>query len=579
MKKILISLFPLIIVIILSSFFRFILLDRIPSGISNDELDYVLTAKSVFLTGKEINGVWSPISFTMDPAYLLVPVARATYLIIAPLIGILPFSLFNARLPYVLINLGLIVVIYLITRRVLNSKVALFVGLIVSINPWFIFIGRTAYEAPVSLFFAYLSFYILLVAKKWKILLAIPFFAIALYSYLGFSIILLPFIAFISLYVWLENDKKYKIKYLILFSVCLLIFVSFALSIKQQRVSYRVSELSNPNSSTIAKIVNDERRVSVKTPIIAILSNKYTVFLNDVIIRYSKVFSTEFLFAYGEGTPTFSLRYHGVFYYIDAVFLLLGIYYLFRFKRRLFVLLLGIILISPLPSVIINLGETYVFRSVLLLPSLTLIIGTGIWHASESIKNKRNKTILYILLVFLYLISIINFLNVYFLRNPIYNSEEFAFSNRIIARYIHFAQNEDKKIFVIENGDAHNIYKQVTFYNNEFNGNNAYNYSKNYRQGNLEFKNVKFMNCPLGGIDNTETVIDGNKCMKSVSYTNKLSIPLLADGGTVFDIYNDMVCSKYNLRRYPQNITLSQLNVEEISEKEFCETYIVNLYQ
>jgi 4-amino-4-deoxy-L-arabinose transferase-like glycosyltransferase len=578
MKKILSNLLPLIVIVIISSFFRFILLDRIPSGISNDELDYVLTAKSVFLTGKEINGVWSPISFTMDPAYLLAPVARVTYLIISPFIGILHFSLFNARLPYVLINIGLIVIIYLIARRILNSKVALFAGLIASINPWLIFIGRTAYEAPVSLFFAYLSFYILLVAKKWKILLAIPFFIVALYSYFGFSIILLPFIVFVSLYAWLENNKKYKKIYLMLFSVCLLVSVLFVLSIRQQRVSYRISELSSPNSSTVAKIVNDERRTSVKTPFIVILSNKYTVFLNDAAIRYSKVFSTEFLFSYGEGTSTFSLRHHGVFYYIDAVFLFLGICYLFRFKRKLFILFLGIILISPLPSVIINSGETYVFRSVMLLPPLILIIGTGIWYASELIGKKHN-AFLYILLVFLYLISLINFANVYFLRNPIYNSEEFAFSNRIIARYLHFAQNKEREIFVIESGNAHNIYKQVTFYNNELNNKNARNYSKNYREGKLEFKNVKFMTCPLGGVDDKGTIIDGNKCVKSVNHSNKLSIPLLADGGTVFNIYNDTVCSKYNLGRYPQNITLSELSVEKMSEKEFCETYIVNLYQ
>ena len=60
--------FPLFLIIVLALFLRLLWLDRIPTGISNDELDYVLTAKAIFFTGTDIAGSgWSPLSLTTPP--------------------------------------------------------------------------------------------------------------------------------------------------------------------------------------------------------------------------------------------------------------------------------------------------------------------------------------------------------------------------------------------------------------------------------------------------------------------------------------------------------------------------------
>jgi hypothetical protein len=54
----------LVVIMILSLFLRLLWLDRIPTGISDDELGFIINAKAVFLTGKDISGVWSPFSLT-----------------------------------------------------------------------------------------------------------------------------------------------------------------------------------------------------------------------------------------------------------------------------------------------------------------------------------------------------------------------------------------------------------------------------------------------------------------------------------------------------------------------------------
>ena len=49
------------------------------------------------------------------------------------------------------------------------------------------------------------------------------------------------------------------------------------------------------------------------------------------------------------------------------------------------------------------------------------------------------------------------------------------------------------------------------------------------------------------------------------------------DGGGVFNIYNDKVCSGYTLKRYPYNLQFSDFAVEKLSKEKFCQTFITSL--
>ena len=82
----------LLLIIILALFLRLIWLDKVPNGITDDELIFVLNAKAVFFTGSDISGVWNPL--TLAPIPGITPMAELPSLIMAPFIGILPLSLF-----------------------------------------------------------------------------------------------------------------------------------------------------------------------------------------------------------------------------------------------------------------------------------------------------------------------------------------------------------------------------------------------------------------------------------------------------------------------------------------------------
>jgi 4-amino-4-deoxy-L-arabinose transferase-like glycosyltransferase len=406
----------------------------VPTGVSNDELDYILNAKSVFLQQSDISNTWNPFSLTTPKSSF--PQAEIAPLIMAFLIGILPLSLFFSKLSYALISIGTIIIIYLIAKRLFDQKVAVIAGLIASVNPWLIFFGRTAYDTPLAIFFYLFALYVLLIARKWYILVAFPLFLLGFYSYIGTKLILIPFVAITSYYSWrFINNKKYTKQYLILITLCLMLLFSYIIQTFTSGKN-RVSEISNPFMPSITTTVDYQRKQSLDTPFNGIFSNKFTVFTDYSIEKYINTFSPNFLFLSGDAKPQFSLWEHGVFYLIDGFFIIIGLYFLFKKHQKEAVLFSSLLLLAPLPSLISNVGTSYAIRSMLMAPLLLILVGMGIKYIIVTVKPKTFKTLTGCLIIIFYLFQIFNFLNIYLLRNPIYNSESFNFSSRELAKYL-----------------------------------------------------------------------------------------------------------------------------------------------
>ncbi|MGH7246202.1 MAG: hypothetical protein ACREGI_04700, partial [Candidatus Levyibacteriota bacterium] len=180
------TLFFVILLFFISLFFRTLFLQQIPTGISDDELSFIFNAKAFFLTGHTVTH----------------PFVEIPHILMAPFVGLFPFSLFWSKLPYAVIGSFLPVVLFFISLKLIGKKGAVFVGLVASINPWSIFFSRTAYEAPLAIFFLLFGFCMMLYAKSWKILFAfVPFF-LGFYCYQGTKVIFIPFVLFLCLYSW-----------------------------------------------------------------------------------------------------------------------------------------------------------------------------------------------------------------------------------------------------------------------------------------------------------------------------------------------------------------------------------------
>lgn len=571
----------LVLLIIFSLISRFLFLDRIPLGLSNDELDFSINAKAVFLRFSDITGQWNPLSLTTIPHEQAK--SETLYLLLAPFIGPFPFSIVLAKLPFAVANIGLVILLYLITRKLLGAKEALFVGIVALCNPWFVFFGRLGYEAPVAMFFFFLSLYLLLVLRSWKILFVfIPLF-LGFTTYMGTKLIFLPYSFIIMFFAWMTlYKKKYTKQLLILSGLCTILFIYYVIAVQHQATGIRLQELNSPQNPEIAQLVDNHRRAAINSPFTGIFSNKMTVFIDESLQRYFDAFSTQLLFGFGDKILLYSLVGHGFFYYIDAIFLLTGIYFIFT-KNKQFLLLLGaLLIIAPIPSVLNISGTSYSVRSAFLFPLLVMIAGIGfaaIWYWKINTVTRRN---LRLLLVCLYGISVMQFFYVYLFRFPVYNSEASFFTERELAHYISLSKNK----VVVAVTDPKLVFKQYLFYTNSYNRQTAYTLGEKFRAISYNNAQVSFVSCAeVKQIlpDTTYVIFTdiNNKVCKQLNekMKNGIAIARLSDSGSVYNIYNDRVCNTYDLPHYISGVSLSDLRVDHAPAQDFCRKFIVRYTQ
>lgn len=565
------------LVFVVGIILRFLYLDRIPGGLSDDELDYVLTAQSIFYSGKTLEGTFSPYSFQPAPSDAKLPYARAPYMLLAPFAGLTHYGLMGAKIPYAVISVMGILIVMAIAWRLLGKRIALYTLFVLSFNPWSIYFGRTAFDTPLAVFFAYVFICCLLYLKNWWILLSYIPWLIGLYSYQG-TIVLYPLLLIIGSYgIWRLRKGEYTRHYQMVALLGLISFFLFMLSLGKDRAGTRIGEIAYPDNQVIISRVNDYRRKAVQSGINSFFINRVTVSAWQVLGQYIGAFSTKHLFVSGEERSTFSLWTHGLFYPVEIIFLIIGIFYVYYRQKNIALFLLSIVIISPIPAAISVVGASYALRASFMYPIFCIFIATGI----ESLRpDRKSHWPLSVGIMIAYIILIANFTHVYFIRNPVNNSEGFGFSNRILAKYIQLASSNQSNVLYIGN-NVLNTFRQYIFYNTILNNNSIYTIQKSIRNHEYSINRAAFIECPDETPGNIQDAIlitpAGKPCFSLSSYKEEkkpIIIAQLDDSGRIYEIYNDSVCKDVILSEYQPMISFKDLNVEKMSSQKFCETYI-----
>lgn len=566
----------LILLTFLSLSLRLIFLNNVQTGISHDEIDFIINAKAVLYRFSDITGQWFPFSLTTIPHEQAK--SEFLYVLLAPFIGPFHFSLFLAKLPFALANTGLVIVLYLLIKKLLGQKNALFVGIVCAFNPWMLFVARTAYEAPVAVFFYILSFYLLIILRNWKILyVMIPLF-LGFTSYMGTKLIFIPFWLLIAGYTWLYIYKKKYTTQLLLLSIFVFALSSyFFFSILHQATGYRISEINSPYNPAVISQVNLERRQSLMSLFTNLFVNKWTILIEQSIERYFQAFSNNLLFLYSDPVGILSFFQHGFFYAIDAVFIFIGFINLYIKQKRVFFLFILLLLLAPLPAVVDNLNLTFVLRSALLFPFLMIFSGLG-FSALWEYCNKTKNILLLCAVIIICAVSLSNFLYLLFFRYPVYNSEAFLFSSRELARYIVLAKQNNEAITILTPEDR-SLFKEYIFYSNSYQISSQKEMEKIFKTNIYSYNNVSFSSCKSMPKLTKDQLIIAAATKSCESVTKNLKHPSviaqLSDSGAVYNIYNDQLCAHYNLAKYISSVAISDLNVEKISAYEFCTKFII----
>lgn len=561
---------PLLLIVSVGALLRFVWLDRIPSAIGGDELVYILEAKSVALTGKDLSGVWNPLSIFLFKYPPDERQAELPYLINLPVVGMTQFSLLTARVTYAVLSVLTIVGLYLFVREFFNTNVAIASAFIAAINPWQIYIGRTAYDMVPAVCFYLWAMYITIVRRGKMLLWSLPLYMLAFYSYIGTKIILLPIILVMSLYVIKEfPDRQNKKKIGILLCIVSIFLGFFIYSLFATRNPTRLSEIISLSDPVISQTVDTIRKVSIRSSLVDVYVNKYTILSSIVLTKLSRVFSSDYLFAYGD--QFFSLYTHGLFYFIDAFFLLAGMITMFaRYKRKmLFICLFTII--GIIPHLIHSLStEDFTPHLVMMFPFLIIFIGYGIYEIVQRAPQRYRKYLLFII-IGLYGLSLGNFFQIYWFQHSL--SGQFDFPIRVMSKYLQI-QKKDSNVLVYSTRTK-DMYKKYLFYSNSIQKENMSAIREALASNNIQINNISFLGCDRNLVIPPHIIVIYDSECGSLSVTDEfLKIRRLKDGGEEFRIYNDPECLSYNLKPYPGNFSLKDLEIERLSTQAFCETYV-----
>lgn len=553
-------------------FSRFLYLDRFPVGMTHDELEYILSAKTYFSSGVDLSNTPFPKSIFQTKTEGVISFLPAIFL--SPYYGLVPLNQFTARLPYVIISLLTAITLYLITKKLFNNKyVALVTLLVYLINPWSFYLSRIASDTAFSLLFYLLGIFFILDSSKKKLVLSFIFFTLGFFSYHGAKPILIPLVMVCLIYRYFLSKNKLNLKQagiflggiVVVFGFYFLGNLLFPDSINQSRSQ----EIIFLNYNLISPIVDTDRKSAIESPLKVIFINKATVTLRIFTQKYLTAFSPNVLFISGDTYGTYRFGYHGLFFVVDFVFILIGLINLFKKYPDKTKFLLMLILISPLTTAISTVETSVTNRSFLLLPLLVIISAFGIFTSYRYLSVKLNLGISLVLLLLILSVSFVNFCQFYFFQFPIVGQENFFFSQRIIGNYIQ--RNNGYKTVIVDN-EPRETFLEAVFYSPKIQNLvlNDFVKNQNYQLSNSTFTSI----CPKNFDKKTVYIVKANflDCINQKEGLKSINEEQF--GGQLYYIVNDSLCSGFELQPWLRFRFAKDYVIEKLDNKTFCQTWV-----
>jgi len=557
-------------ILFFSFFLRLLWIDKVPNTVTGDELTYIITAKSVQLSGTNMHNTWSIWKGLLFQYPEGERQAELPYFLLLPFVGISGNSLFWIRFPYALMTTCIVLFTYLITKRLFGVRAGLVAGIFASINPWFFSIGRTAYEmTPATLFYLISLFFILDTHKK-RIYIAIPFLILAFYSYIATKLLFLPFIVLGVSYAFLSSkERKISLPHISLILTGIG-FVGFFLITQFQTNGSRMNELFLPNDMSIQQTVDSTRKATIQNPLLGVLVNKGTIYIWTLIGKTFAAISPSYLFF--EGDLFFSL-WHGFLYPIDMIFIVFGLISLVTKKKYTGIFFLLLLAMSLLPQILHKTLDNFSPHITLFIPLLIIISAYGLTECMNLIQKKVFQYAFLLVFFCVYGIFFVNFLHTYFFRSQLEGRT--GFDMRVLSHYVLLARTKDSELVVISSSPS-DLFRKYLFYTDSLQKNTIHTLQKNTQSKNYSFNNVTFLPCeshvPLS--ENPFTLVIDSDC-KEIANTNPyINISRLNDGGSKYKIYNDKICSQFELKSFPFGITIGDFAVESMPVSQFCQTFI-----
>ncbi|MEK7090947.1 MAG: hypothetical protein AAB887_00385 [Patescibacteria group bacterium] len=339
---------------------RLAAINFLPPSLNWDEVSLGYNAYSLLKTGRD---EWGTILPTIIRAYGDYKLPIYVYLAVT--------SPFFIRLPSIIFGTLLIIVTYLLGRRLASPFVGLTSALLIAISPWTWWISRIALEANVGALLIAIGIYCLLARK---LNLGILFLGLSVWAY-NSARVFSPL--FLTGYWLINRPKLTPIHY----SLISIFFIPMIFQLLSSSGQARLNWLTILDSGAITQINQLQSRPGGR-----LVYNKATYFLYRFGQNYISYLSPNFLFLKGGNHYQFSVQNYGLLYLICLPFFYIGIWYLFRnYKLESRNSLLLWLLLAPVAGSLTR-DAPHVLRAIPLLPLPMILTAIGLDRFGRNVK-------------------------------------------------------------------------------------------------------------------------------------------------------------------------------------------------
>ncbi|OGD90108.1 hypothetical protein A2Z54_00905 [Candidatus Curtissbacteria bacterium RIFCSPHIGHO2_02_39_8] len=459
------SKYILIVIIFIAAVLRFYKLGSVPPSLYWDEASLGYNAYSILKTGHDEHGKFLPITnFAAFGDYKPPGYIYAT----VPSIAAFGLTEFTIRFPSAFFGVLTVLLTYFLAKKLFVEKyhkyekyeryekqslnltsrtsgtsrtfstsetIALLSAFFLAISPWHLQFSRGAFEANLGLFFSVLGIWLFLKFAQDNPLWILPSvlsFLAGMYTFTGQRL----FVPFILLVLAIQFRKQVfaqiKIVLITALITSILFWPLFIFTTQTIEGRLRFDEV------TIFKDlqpINDSIRYRARDNFSwwsDIIHNRRLFYSYEYLTHYFDSFNPRFLFTKGDVNPRLSVQEVGELYYVDLLFILAGIYFLFATKQKYRFLIIGWLLISPFGPATAR--ETpHALRMIHILPTFQILAAFGLFYLYRVIRYKK------LFIIFAFLLFTFNFLfylHMYYVHWPRNYSGEWQFGYKEAVEFI-----------------------------------------------------------------------------------------------------------------------------------------------
>ncbi len=460
---------PMLLLILLISFvLRIVNISDNPSAMYGDELTMLLDVNSILNSGYDTTGKFLPLNFTMGGGR---PVGYGYFSL--PFVALFGLSALGIRLLSVISGVGIVWLVYLLSKRLFSKQIGLLSAFFLAISPWDLSMSRGGFESHFALFLGLVMIVSFLYANKktWFYIISALGFGLSINSYSTYKFTL-P--VFLPLLVWFGGIKQTLVNVktrayllfggLILFLFMLLLFFQ-AVSNNSESRFLSINIFSDNDIKTQV-----DQRLTEQNEFV-LQNNKFTKLLHNRLWEYGLVFgknylnnfSPSFLFLEGDKNPRQNMTGMGELYIVQLILIFFGIGSLFKNKySKEMVFLITWLFIAPIPASLIK--DPHALRSSFMLPPLIILSALGLYYLWTLRKIVLIKA-LFLGIIFGLIIQFIFIVeNLYFI-SPNKYSRFWSYPAKLATEIALVNQKEYKYIFISDRIDniefAYTVYAGI----------------------------------------------------------------------------------------------------------------------